>query len=330
MKILYICNSIEGTLKQRVILPAKYLHADVAHEINIMTMQCKVYINIFGTMKLQIKDMTSYDVIVLQFAWDNDLVFLISKLNKLGIKVVVDLDDDYFNRNPYYPKDYSDGRMDNLIKSISMAGLITVTTDSLAETYSKYNDNVKILPNMIDISEWDSLYPSAIKELFPTVGWYSSGIRFAEFNDIMAGRIPDDVHLYLAGSRIFNNFKHKNLTVVDRFNPADTPKILANIDIGLIPLSLCKFNDGKSDLKGLEYGAMSIPFIASPTIPYQQLIIHGINGFVAKHGRDWTKYINLLITDDKLRNDMGKAARKVSESRDIKLNINLWERAYNN
>ncbi len=323
MKILFICNSIEGTLKQRVIMPAKYLHADVAPEINIMTLEAKIMVNILGTMKPVIRDMSYYNVIVLQFAWAEDLVFLIGRLNKLGIKVVIDLDDDYFNYNPYYPIDYSDGRMDNLIKSISMADLVTVTTDSLAETYGKYNSNVKILPNMIDISEYKPK-----KNYGMTVGWYSSGIRFAEFNDIMSGWIPDNVWLYLAGSYIFNNFKHKYKIVVDRWNPADTPKILANIDIGLIPLALNKFNNGKSDLKGLEYGAMSIPFIASPTEPYKKLIKHGVNGFLAKHGRDWTKYIELLSSDGKLRNKMGSEARKVSESRSIEKNINLWRNAY--
>ena len=324
IKILFICNSTEGTLKQRVIMPAKYLHADVAHEINVMSMQAKIMINIFGTMKATIRDMNYYDIIILQFAWHDDLVFLIDRLNKLGIKVVLDFDDDYFHRNPYYPIDYSRGRMDNLIKSMSMADMITVTTESLAKTYSKYNSNVKILPNMIDISEFK---PKANDG--KVVGWYSSGIRFAEFRDIVEGWIPENVCLYLAGSTVFNNFKHKNKIVVDRFNPVDTPKVLAMIDIGLIPLKLCRFNDGKSDLKGLEYGAMNIPFIASSTEPYKKLVRHGINGFLVKHSRDWNKYIKLLIVDDRLRYDMGKAARKVSESRDIKLNINLWEEAYN-
>jgi hypothetical protein len=177
MKVLFICNSIEGTLKYRVIMPAKYLHADVAGDINVRTLEAKVNVNILGTMQTQIKDMSDYDVIVLQFAWHDDLVFLINRLSLMGIKVVVDLDDDYFHANPYYPIDYSDGRMGNLIKSISMADLITVTTDSLAETYSKYNSNVKILPNMNDIEEFD------LSKKFPfafCVGWYSSGIRFEE------------------------------------------------------------------------------------------------------------------------------------------------------
>ena len=327
MRVLFIGNSMEGTLKQRCIMPCKYLdNADYAPEINVMSMEAKIYINILGTMRQQIRPFTYYDVIVLQFAWDNDLIFLISRLNKLGIKVVIDLDDDYINENPFYPYDKNKHRdnLQKLIKSISMADLVTVTTDSLAETYGKYNNNIIILPNMIDIEEFDKCSIPCSR----VVGWYSSGIRFEEMRSILEGWIPENINLYFAGSKIFENFKHDKKTVIDRYNPDSLPEILSHIDIGLIPLSLNKFNNGKSDLKGLEMGAMGIPFIASPTEPYKKLIKHGVNGFLVKHGRDWSKYIEMLINDDKLRNDMGRAARKVSESRDIKSNAWRWEEVY--
>lgn len=339
MKILFICNSKEATLKYRVLLPAKYLGADTTYDytdipyelkegrVNVMTMEVRVNMNILGMTQIIIRPFSYYDVVVLQFAWDADLILLITRLKKLGIKVVLDYDDDLFNGNPYYPIDYSDGRMENLKKSINMADLITVTTESLVETYGEYNSNVKILPNMIDLSEFESILSRVRVERESTVGWYSSGIRFAEFQSIVQGWIPEEVELYLAGSPIFRNFKHPKLTVEDRFNPVDTPRILSNIDIGLIPLSLNRFNNGKSDLKGLEYGAMGIPFIASPTEPYKELINHGVNGFLVKRGRDWNKYIKLLL-DDKTRADMGKEARKISEGRDIKKNIGLWTDAY--
>jgi glycosyltransferase involved in cell wall biosynthesis len=323
IKILFIANSMEGTLKYRVNLPAKYLGADIAVETNVMSMQVKIYVNILGKMQSQIKSITDYNIVVFQYANDPDLIFLIKRLNKLGIKTVIDLDDDLVNSNPYYliAKETTKG----IIEAIKLVDLVTVTTESLAETYSQYNANVIILPNMIEIDEWN--FPKRDPS-FIIAGWYSSGIRFEEMNEILAGRIPEDVFLYFAGSDKFKEFKHERKMVEDRFNPADTPRILSNIDIGLIPLSLCKFNNGKSDLKGLEYGAMSIPFIASPTDPYKKLIDHCVNGFLAKHGRDWTKYINMLVSDSEMRLEMGKAARKVSESRDIAKNINLWEEAY--
>ena len=73
---------------------------------------------------------------------------------------------------------------------------------------------------------------------------------------------------------------------------------------------------------------MGIPFIASPTEPYKELINHGVNGFLVKHGREWSKYINMLVNDERLRTLMGYEARKVSEGRDIKKNIDKWTDAY--
>lgn len=345
MKILFLCTSKEATLKYRALLPAKYLGADTTYDYtdipyelklnrtNVITMQVRINANVLGKTQIVTRSFNYYDVVVFQFPYLDDEVLLIKKLKKLGVKVILDYDDDMFNDNPFYKQTYSLREKDNMVEALKICDLVTVTTESLAETYGKYNQ-VKILPNMIDLREYPICVQGELANILihrkagNTVGWYSSGIRYEEFNSIMEGWIPEEVNLFLAGSLIFDNFKHKRLEVTDRFNPADLPKILSNIDIGLIPLSLCKFNNGKSDLKGLEYGAMSIPFIASPTDPYKKLIKHGKNGLLAKHGRDWTKYIQLLVNDSKLRYEMGKEARKVSELRDIKLNIHKWEEAY--
>ena len=319
MKILFVANSVEGTLKYRVKLPCKALGADYADMTNSMSMQAMVNGNVV--------EMRSYDIIVWQFAYNQEQLTLIRKLQRANVKIVIDIDDDYINSNKYYPINYEDGRMSRLIEAIGMADLITTTTPALKETYIKYNSNVIILPNMISLSEFNVKH----NDYSGTVGWYSSGIRYNEFVDIVGGWIPEQAKLYLAGSYIFNNFKHNNkLTVTDIFLPEDMAKILSNIDIGIIPLSLCKFNDGKSDLKGLELGCMSIPFIASPTEPYRALISHGSNGFLIHKRKQWTEYINLLLNDNNLRITMGNNARKVSELRSIENNIYKWRECYDN
>jgi len=220
---------------------------------------------------------------------------------------------------------YSDGNIGRLTQAITKADLITVTTDSLAETYSKYNSNVKILPNMIEVSEFDKVKRYGFCK---TCGWYSSGIRFEEMRSILEGWIPEGLNLFLAGSKIFENFKYKDKVVVDTFKPDNLPYILSNIDIGLIPLSLCRFNDGKSDLKGLEMGIMEIPFIASPTAPYREMAKHNNGMFLINKRRDWTKYINLLVNDSKLREQMGRSAREYALTRSIEKNIHLWTESY--
>jgi hypothetical protein len=45
--------------------------------------------------------------------------------------------------------------------------------------------------------------------------------------------------------------------------------MLNGIHVGLVPLTRGPFNEAKSYLKGLEYAAAGIPFIATPTEEYQ-------------------------------------------------------------
>ena len=45
----------------------------------------------------------------------------------------------------------------------------------------------------------------------------------------------------------------------------DYPRMFRNIDIGIAPLSDVPFHHAKSAIKGLEYPAAGVPFIASPS-----------------------------------------------------------------
>jgi len=325
MKILFIANSIGATLRIRVINPAKYLNADYTETINVLTLQARLRRYVLGEQHECVVNIEDYDMVVLQFAWHDDIRYLIGRLVQKGVQVVLDLDDDYFHSNPYYPIDYTGGKVDNLVYALKVADLVTVTTESLAESYAKYAQNVKILPNMIDLEHFSQFKR---RDCGVVVGWYSSGIRYREFLDTVGGWIPEDAWLFLAGSNIFRFFPHRQKIVMAGFDDLQTPQILCNIDIGLVPLSTCRFNDGKSELKYLEYGAMGIPAIVSPTQPYRKIIRHGENGFLVNHRRDWNKYINLLLTNDDIRINIGKQARLEAEARDLKANICLWKEAY--
>src|SRR4029453_9029462 len=62
---------------------------------------------------------------------------------------------------------------------------------------------------------------------------------------------------------------------------------LANhMDVGIGPLEISTFNEAKSALKGIEYAALGIPFVASPTREYLRMEAHGI-GKIAKTPGRW-------------------------------------------
>lgn len=103
---------------------------------------------------------------------------------------------------------------------------------------------------------------------------------------------------------------------------------MLDFDIGLIPLRLVPFNEGKSHLKGMDYNARGIPFIASPSESYKHYTVEGVNGFLARKPKEWAKLLSALIEDEELRRNMGSLGRETAERHKMEDHIGEWETAY--
>jgi glycosyltransferase involved in cell wall biosynthesis len=101
-----------------------------------------------------------------------------------------------------------------------------------------------------------------------------------------------------------------------------------DFDIGLCPVQPTVFNDSKSAIKAIEYGARGIPAICSDVPAYRPVIEHGINGFLVKRDHEWLKYASELAADDGLRDRMGEAAREMARRHLIEDRWRDWEAAY--
>lgn len=71
------------------------------------------------------------------------------------------------------------------------------------------------------------------------------------------------------------------------------------IDIGIVPLNDIPFNHAKSYIKGLEYAAAGVPFVASAAPEYVFLAENGV-GRVARSPEEWESHISELA-DPKVR-----------------------------
>jgi hypothetical protein len=77
--------------------------------------------------------------------------------------------------------------------------------------------------------------------------------------------------------------------------PILTYKELFNrIDIGLVPLNTVEFNRAKSFIKGLEYAAAGVPFIAEDMEEYSYLQSEYGIGRVAKTKDQWLSHLEDL------------------------------------
>ena len=84
-------------------------------------------------------------------------------------------------------------------------------------------------------------------------------------------------------------------------------KIMSMSDIAIAPLLVSNFTSCKSNIKYLECAAAKMPTVAQKIDQYEAVIKNGKNGYLASTEKEWFKYLEDLIVDEKLRKKIGEA-----------------------
>lgn len=274
--------------------------------------------------------------------------YLIKSANKIKVPVIFDVDDLVYEKE--YAK-YSDGinyleeeekslyfeGIERYKKTISLCDGAIVTTEFLAETIAKYNDNVFINRNAISL-ELEEICESlrrvsVANEERVRIGYFSgSKTHNKDFLEVKEGLLNilkkySNTDLVIGGlldlSKEFNAFKDRiiRLPLVDW---RELPKSIHSIDINLAPLEMNNpFCRAKSELKYFEAGILGIPTIASKIDAFEYAIEDGQNGFLANDSLEWFDKLEKLVTQTDLRTKMGENAYK-----HVKNNYTVQSRAH--
>jgi hypothetical protein len=105
------------------------------------------------------------------------------------------------------------------------------------------------------------------------------------------------------------------------------PGRVAELGIGIAPLSESQFNTAKSWLKPLEMSALGVPWVASPLAEYASLHRMGA-GVLARRPRDWYRSLDLLRRDAALRNDLAGAGYEVAARLRLRDRFGEWADAW--
>jgi L-malate glycosyltransferase len=98
-------------------------------------------------------------------------------------------------------------------------------------------------------------------------------------------------------------------------------EVISQFDIGVYPLPDEEWVLGKSGLKALQYMALGIPTIATAIGTIHRIIEDGKNGFLVHTKEEWKQQIIALMTDERLRQEIGsKAAKTVEQFYSIRSN----------
>lgn len=205
---------------------------------------------------------------------DAQLATLARTRDLLPVKVIMDFDD-LLTEMPdsnFHKKDVWPDIERRIARACSLSDVVTASTAPLADKLRHYHDNVKVVPNAIRREDWVQPPAARQNQTRLRVGW-AGGISHAgdlaiirevvrqladEVDWIFLGMCLDDMRPSLAEF-------HKGVDF-ERY-----PEKLASLDLDLAiaPLAINAFNECKSNLRLLEYGALGIPVIATDITPYQ-------------------------------------------------------------
>lgn len=289
------------------------------------------------------------DVILMQRLMHKGIAEDIRRSRKMGIKIINDIDDWYWGLSPAndafkhnHPKKNPVENFNHYRSIIGNSDLVISSTPYLADRVSEFvNCPVEVIKNTVDVGRFTPREHHETDK--PVVGWVGSTQHRSGDLETLKGilsRFVNDgsVSLFHGGALpnapTFASRVGVTDSVVDTMPlvPHHLYPSLMVMDIGLVPLSNMPFNRAKSDIKGLEYAAAGVPFIASSLDAYIELQADLGVGRIAKKPINWVKHINEL-KDYKVREEEAERNRELVAERDIRFGavqlIEAIESVYN-
>jgi glycosyltransferase involved in cell wall biosynthesis len=256
------------------------------------------------------------------------------RLQQRGVAVAVDLDDDFdalHPEHPAYAQLDADTNAGQLVRACAAADVVTAPTQTLLDRYAPHGRGELIrnyLPRWaLDVAE---------RRDGRTIGW--SGIAAHHPGDLEdtggavgAVLLRQDARFQVVGplDGIAERLGLQRPASGTGMLPIrDYFQALGTIDVGIVPLGPTRFNEAKSTLKGLEWAAAGVPFVASPTPEYEWLASRGI-GTIARSPQEWERKLTELLADEPLRRELAATGRRlVGEHFLLEQNAWRWPKAW--
>jgi glycosyltransferase involved in cell wall biosynthesis len=280
----------------------------------------------------------NYKVIVLQQPRTAGWLGLIHKLREAG-KIVIYECDDYLHgiaekKDHDYRKWFTHKYLVEYERAMRACDAMIVSTDFIAEQYSRFNHNIHVCRNGLDVARYNLTLPER-----PTIniGWAGA----TGHQDAMMPWLQTIANVmgefentcFVSIGQAFANsfipaFGDRALSIpfasIEQY-----PGAMTMFDIALAPTAKGGWYKGKSDLRFLEAGALGVPLVTGSKEVYPE-IEHGVNGILTSSPEAMGLHLSNLIRSPELRKSMGAAAREhVRTKRSIKVMAEQWRVALN-
>ncbi|VXB91444.1 O-antigen biosynthesis protein [Pseudomonas sp. 8AS] len=208
--------------------------------------------------------------------------------------------DDYLPNLPlknahrqHMPKDI----LKSMRRGLACVDRFVVSTEALAEAFADMHGEIRVVENCLPTHWWLGLQAERRVSTRPRVGW-AGGLGHAGDLELIADVVielaneVDWVFFGICPEKIRPYVKEIHAGVAINSYPAKLASL--NLDLALAPLEQNLFNECKSNLRLLEYGACGFPVISSDVRCYQG----GLPVTRVKNRfRDWVDAIRMHLSD---------------------------------
>lgn len=268
-----------------------------------------------------------------------ELEDFIQKAKALNKKVIFDIDDlvidtKYTNQIPYVqtmPKEDKinyDADVNKMGATLKFCDACLTTTKALANELEAY------APTYINRNTASIEMVQASQKAFETkkdhetinIGYFSGSITHnADFESILP-----------ALQEILQTYKHVELHITGELDLPkelecfkeqihshpfmdykELPKLIAQMDINLAPLTNTLFNEAKSEIKWIEASLVKVPTIAANFGAFKERIEHRKTGYLCKSLDEWKEALRTLIESKETRLEIANNAYKHCMKHDV-------------
>ncbi|QBF25848.1 glycosyltransferase [Pseudomonas tructae] len=204
------------------------------------------------------------------------------------------------------------GNMREMVsRGVAMCDRLVVSTQPLADALSSMHQDIRVVPNMLASQLWLGLTSRRQTSSRPRVGWAGGTSHRGdleliadvvkelanEVDWVFFGMCPDVLRPYI---------KEFHSGVGLHAYPQKLASL--DLDLALAPLEVNLFNDCKSNLRLLEYGACGFPVICTDTKAYQGYL--PCTRVRSNTAQEWLEAIRMHLADPQASYRQGDALRE--------------------
>lgn len=276
------------------------------------------------------------DVVVIQRPGRRWWADIIPMLQKLGIKVVVDVDDlfDSIDHGNFAKAEFDPAKSGHhnhqwVALACERADRVTCTTEALCGRYG-YGHGL-VLPNLVP----ERYFSVDAGTRIGTVGWtghVGTHPKDLQVTNGAVGRTLDEnawrFHVVGDGKGVKNALglsMEPSTTGWVSFD--EYAHAMAEIAVGIVPLADTAFNRAKSSLKMSEFAALGVPVLASPTPDNLRMKNLGV-GAIVKHPHHWGRALGQMLRNKDYRENVAGKSKVIMANHTYEKQCWRWAQAW--